>query len=194
MKVGILVFNDVEVLDFAGPYEVFSLSRKENKKLFEVFTIGEKTELIRAVNGLQIIPDYSFEDCPLIDILVVPGGFGARKIEICNKAVIEWIGKQSEKTTIVASVCTGAFLLAEAGLLNNKRVTTHWKHTKELGTTYPLLHVEENVKYIDEGCIITSAGISAGINMSFYIISKLFGTIISQETAKNMEYDIILAS
>ncbi|WP_025742000.1 DJ-1/PfpI family protein [Aquimarina pacifica] len=190
LRVGILVFNEVEVLDFAGPFEVFSLAEKDNKKLFEVITIGQFPEIISARNGLKISPNSSFADNPDIDILIVPGGYGAEEIEIKNSLLLDWIKNQHQKTQLTTSVCTGALLLAECGLLNHKKATTHWMDLDRLETEYPLVHVIRNVKYVDEQEIITSGGISAGINMSFYIIKNLYGVEIAKSTAKKMEYDI----
>lgn len=190
IKVGIFLFNDVEVLDFAGPFEVFSLSSKNNEKLFEVITIGETDELITARNGLKVLPMASFKDKLKLDILIIPGGYGAEKIEIKNQITINWIKEQKDKVKILASVCTGAFLLAESGILDNKSATTHWMDIDRLEKEYPKIRIIKNLKFVDEGNIITSGGISAGINMSFHIIKKLFGVNIAKSTAKRMEYDI----
>lgn len=190
IKVGIFLFNDVEILDFAGPFEVFSLSSKNNEKLFEVITIGETDELITARNGLKVLPMASFKDKLKLDILIIPGGYGAEKIEIKNQITINWIKEQKDKVKILASVCTGAFLLAESGILDNKSATTHWMDIDRLEKEYPKIRIIKNLKFVDEGNIITSGGISAGINMSFHIIKKLFGVNIAKSTAKRMEYDI----
>ncbi|KAI9309512.1 ThiJ/PfpI domain-containing protein [Cunninghamella echinulata] len=193
--VGILLFNEVEVLDFAGPFEVFSVTQYENsgKKPFIVKIIGETGKLITASNGLKIQPDYSIHDDTIhYDILIVPGGYGARKIEIHNTTLLNWIKAQYDKVDILASVCTGAYLLAKVGLLDGKKVTTHWRSTKSLQETFPKLEVLENVKFVDQGKILTSAGISAGINLSFHIIKRLIDQNTAETTAKRMEYDIII--
>ena len=193
-NVGIFIFNEVEVLDFAGPYEVFSLTEKDNEKLFKVITISENGEMIAARNGLKIQPEVSFEQNPDLDILIIPGGYGAEEIEIKNKKVLEWIKTQSEKVQILASVCTGAFLLAEAGLLNQKKATTHWMDISRLEKEYPAVTVIKDTRFVDEDTIITSGGISSGINMSFHIIKKLHGLEIAANTAKRMEYDITITA
>jgi len=190
IKVGIFIFNDVEVLDFAGPFEVFSLATKNNISIFEVFTISEKEEMINAKNGLKVKSNFSFNDNFEINILIIPGGYGAEKFEIKNKTVLSWIIEQSKKVDILASVCTGALLLAECGILRNKKATTHWMGLDRLENDYSDIDVIRNVKYVDEGKILTSGGISAGINMSFHIIKRLFGMDIAKVTAKRMEYDI----
>lgn len=189
VKVGILIFNEVEVLDFAGAFEVFSLTTTlDNKKLFSVSTISESGEIVSTRNGLQILPTLRFSDNSDFDILIIPGGYGAEEIEIKNITLLSWI--KSQKVKILASVCTGAFLLAECGLLDNKKATTHWMDLDRLEREYPTINVIRNVKFVDEEEIITSGGISAGINMSFHIVKKLFGIEIAKWTARRMEFDI----
>lgn len=190
--VGILLFNEVEVLDFAGPFEVFSLpaSIETNEKLLSVHTVSENGKLISARNGLQVKPDFSFDNHPAFDIIIVPGGYGAEEIEIYNEHVISWIQQQASKVKIVASVCTGALLLAKAGLLDGKTATTHWMDLDRLENEFPNVSVKRDVKFVDEGAIITSGGISAGINMSFHLVAKLCGEQIARDTAKRMEYEI----
>jgi len=190
-KIGILIFNEVEVLDFAGPFEVFSLATTlEKKKIFDVSTISQTGEMITARNGLKVLPNLKFSDNYTFDILIIPGGYGAEEIQIKNLAVLNWI--KSQKVKILASVCTGAFLLAECGLLENKKATTHWMDLDRLEKEYPNVEVIRNTKFVDEENIITSGGISAGINMSFHIVQKLFGAEIAKFTAKRMEYDIAI--
>ena len=123
ITVGILLFNEVEVLDFAGPFEVFSLAEheQEKQKLFNVITIGENENLIQARNGLQVKPDYTFDTHLKLDVLIVPGGYGAEEIEIKNQCLLDWISKQKKQVKLIVSVCTGALLLAECGLLDGKR-------------------------------------------------------------------------
>lgn len=188
---GILLFPEVEVLDFAGPYEVFSLAEYEDKsKIFEVSTVAETNQVLKTSNGLKVKADYDFSQAPLFDFFIVPGGDGARLNEIHNEKVIAFIKKQKESVQILASVCTGAFLLAKAQLLNGKHVTTHWERCDNLAKDFPKLDVIKQVKYVDEGDIITSGGISAGIVMSFHILERLVGKEIVQATAKQMEYDL----
>ena len=193
IRVGILLFNEVEVLDFAGPFEVFSITTTEfGEKAFIVKTVSETGALIHARNGLKVKPDYSFEDTPKFDVLIVPGGYGAEEIEINNPKVVNWIRENSKSVNVLASVCTGAFLLAKAGILDGKNATTHWMDIDRLQREFPLVKVKSEVKFVDEGSIITAGGISAGINMSFYLIKKLQGIDIARTTAKRMEYDIEL--
>ncbi|ADU30953.1 DJ-1/PfpI family protein [Evansella cellulosilytica] len=192
--VGILLFNEVEILDFAGPYEVFSITTMldSNEQPFKVVTISETSNMITARNGLKVLPDYSYRNHPPLDIVIVPGGYGAEEIEIKNQNLLEWINQQSKTASYMCSVCTGAFLLAEAGLLNGRKATTHWMDIERLKRDYTEVNVQTGVKFIDEGEIITSGGISAGITMSFHIISKLLGIQVATYTAKRMEYDVKL--
>ncbi|SME41529.1 Isonitrile hydratase [Bacillus paranthracis] len=191
-SVGIFLFNEVEVLDFAGPFEVFSITKVHEEKPFTVYTVSQNGEMITARNGLKVKPDYSIEDLPPVDILIIPGGKGARENEVKNDIVINWIRQQMKEVKLMTSVCTGALLLAKAGLLEGLKATTHWASIQTFKKDFPNVEVMENVKFVDEGHIITSAGISAGINMSFHIVKNLLGVEIAEETAKNMEYDIDL--
>ena len=195
-NIGILLFNEVEVLDFAGPFEVFSIATdtKCNQKLFTVNTIAQTKDLIKARNGLKIQPDYDFYSSQHFDILIIPGGYGAEEIEIHNEILVNWIKDRVQDCYVLASVCTGAFLLAEAGLLDGKQATTHWMDIDRLEREYKKIKVQRDVKFVDENTIITSGGISAGINMSFYLLNKLVGEEIATATAKRMEYDIDIHS
>ncbi|AUD21078.1 TPA: DJ-1/PfpI family protein [Bacillus cereus] len=190
-SVGIFLFNEVEVLDFAGPFEVFSITKVHEEKPFTVYTVSQNGEMITARNGLKVQPDYSIEDLPPVDILIIPGGKGARENEVKNDIIINWVRQQMKEVKLMTSVCTGALLLAKAGLLEGLKATTHWASIQTFKKDFPNVEVMENVKFVDEGHIITSAGISAGINMSFHIVKNLLGVEIAEETAKNMEYDII---
>ncbi|WP_226528751.1 DJ-1/PfpI family protein [Metabacillus niabensis] len=192
--VGILLFNDVEVLDFAGPFEVFSITTLpiSNEKPFIVKTISENGDLVTARNGLKVFPDFSFTNHPSLDIVIIPGGYGAEQIEIDNPTIIEWIKAQQSRTEFLTSVCTGALLLAKAGILDGRKATTHWMDIDRLEQEFPKVSVQREVKFVDEGSIITSGGISAGINMSFHLISRLHGKDVAVETAKRMEYEITL--
>ncbi|PDY75411.1 DJ-1/PfpI family protein [Bacillus cereus] len=191
-SVGIFLFNEVEVLDFAGPFEVFSVTEVNEEKTFTVYTVSENGEMITARNGLKVQPDYSIENLPPVDILIIPGGLGARKYEMKNEIVIKWIRQQMKEVKLMTSVCTGALLLAKAGLLEGLKATTHWASNEKFKNEFQNVEVIENVKFVDEGHIITSAGISAGINMAFHIVKNLLGVHVAEDTAKRMEYDISL--
>lgn len=192
--VGILLFNDVEVLDFAGPFEVFSISESDKgHKHFNVITIAEQQAPISARNGLTVIPDYSFANHPNIDVLVILGGYGAEKVEINNPIVIDWIISQAKRAELTLSVCTGALLLDEAGLLAGKSATTHWMDLNNLAS-YPNIKVIADARFVDASDkhtkLVTSAGISAGIHASLYCVEKLLNSQTMKTTARRMEFDI----
>ncbi len=185
----ILIFNDVEVLDFTGPFEIFnSANRVANDILFNVFTVSESGGKIIARNGLQVIPDYSLKNCPKPDILIVPGGQG-RKIEMKNEVILYWISSNFDSLKYLFSICTGAFILGKTGLLDGLKATTHHASYDEFETSFPETTLIRNVPYVDNGKIITSAGISTGMKASLYIIDKIFADGLGKRTAEYMEYD-----
>ncbi len=191
-KVAILMFDDMDVLDFAGPFEVFSLTSQLNSSdslPFAVFTVAEHPGAVSARNGLSINPDCTIADCPPPDILIIPGGKGTRKL-IDNAAIINWIKNCEPTAELVLSVCTGALLLAKAGLLEGLTATTHHKALELLRELAPNTTVVENQRFVDNGKIITSAGIAAVIDMSLYVVSKLLGKQQADQTAEHMEYKI----
>ncbi len=193
IPLGILLFDDVEVLDFAGPFEVFSLAKHtQGGSAFAVTTISETGKPVTASNGLVVLPTASFETATDFEVLIVPGGYGARVGQYKNLALMQWLRAQAGKVNLIASVCTGSFLLAKAGLLEGRAATTHWAHNDAFMQMHPEIELRPGVKFVDQGKIITSGGISAGINMSFYIVKKLVGRTEALETAKQMEYDIVL--
>ncbi|HAS47087.1 MAG TPA: AraC family transcriptional regulator [Microscillaceae bacterium] len=189
INVGIFIFDEVEVLDFAGPFEVFAKTVVKEKEAFQVSLVSAEDKVVNARYGFRVLPDVIFESEPVFDVLIVPGGFGAEVIEIKNEVTINWLKNQQEKVSILASVCTGALLLAEAGILDGKRATTHWMDVDRLEKEYPRVNVERDIRFIDEGHILTSGGISAGIDMSLHIVERFFGKEIADTTAKKMEYD-----
>ncbi len=189
-KVGILLFDEAEVLDFAGPFEAFSITQfADGTRPFSVCTIAEQDRLIKARNGLLVQPHHTFSDVPELDIFIVPGGYGAEKIEIHNETLTRFIREMAEKAPITVSVCTGAFLLAQSGLLNGKSATTHWADTGILRNQFPEVHVVDGVRFVDEGNIMTSGGVACGIELSLHIIKKLLGEEIAKATARRMEYE-----
>lgn len=193
-NVGIFLFPEIEVLDFAGPYEVFTtatrVSTRENivqPTAFSVYAIAENSDSVRARAGLKFVPDFHFNSHPSLDLLIIPGGVVTAELE--KPQVHDWINRVASCTKITASVCTGAFLLAKAGLLTTHRVTTHWEDQDDLKSAYPLLDVISNVRWVDEGPIVTSAGISAGIDMSLHLVSRIAGMRLAECTARQMEFD-----
>ncbi|NNV54027.1 DJ-1/PfpI family protein [Limnovirga soli] len=196
-KIAILIFNDVEVLDFAGPFEVFSVTGKRGiGEAFEVFTVAE-TQIVNARNRLTILPTYTFETCPFADILLVPGGggyhsdgaaYGSRK-EMNNPLLLKWIQKRALKAELILSVCSGAPILAKANLLRHKKATTHFMAIESLKEAEPTITVYPEERFVDNGNIILSAGISAGIDMALYVVKQLSGKEAAIETAKYMQYE-----
>ena len=188
-NLAILIFDEVEVLDFCGPFEVFSVTgRRDNSNPFNVYTVAEKGQPILARNHLSVNPSFTIQDCPQPDILVVPGGLGTRR-EMHNAILIDWIRSSSQKAELILSVCTGALLLAKAGLLEGLAATTHHGAIELLKEVAPHTTIQANKRIIDNGRIIVSAGISAGIDMSLHVVAKLLGKEQALDTAQYMEYD-----
>lgn len=188
-SVALLVFDDVEVLDFAGPYEVFSVTAEINDpKPFSVRVVAERLAPIRARNGLSVNPDAAIADVPTADILIVPGGQGTRR-EMKNPAVIEWVSSIATDAELALSVCTGSLVLARAGLLDGLSATTHHGAFDLLRELAPDTTVVEDRRFVDNGKVVTSGGISAGIDMSLHIVARLLGEDTAERTARYMEYD-----
>jgi transcriptional regulator GlxA family with amidase domain len=188
-NVAILLFDEVEVLDFAGPFEVFSVAgRRDGLTPFNVYTVAESDRPVLARNGLSVNPRYTIANCPAPDIVVVPGGFGTRR-EINNPIVLDWIRRVSGPAEITFSVCTGALLLGKVGLLDGLRATTHFGALDELAKAAPGATVARGEKVVDNGRIVTSAGISAGIEAALHLVGRLLGVAHAVETARYMEYD-----
>jgi transcriptional regulator GlxA family with amidase domain len=193
--VGILIFDDVEVLDFAGPFEVFSRTRTvpgsdsrrtDESAPFETFTVGRSGDKVSAIGGLDVLPRYSWTDAPPIDILVVPGGFGTRAL-LREEATLAWIREQATRARQVTSVCTGALLLAKLGFLRDRRATTHWAALDLLASIDPTIDLQRNRRVVHDG-VFTSAGVSAGIDMSFAVVEQMCGRAVATETAHYIEY------
>lgn len=187
-NVAILLFDDVEVLDFAGPFEVFSVAGRHSDPIpFNVFTVAEKLAPVIARNGLSINPHYTITDCPPPQIVIVPGGFGTRR-EMNNPVIVEWVKMQHQLAELTLSVCTGALILAKAGLLDGLVATTHFGAFDLLRESASGADVRTDVRFTDNGRIVTSAGISAGIDMSLHVVARLLGEEQARETAQHMEY------
>jgi len=193
--VGILLFDGVEVLDFAGPYEVFSRTRltpgvesrrTEDSAPYRVFTVAPSSDPVTATGGLRILPDFPTGAAPSIDLLVVPGGFGTRPL-LQDAAVLSWIRQTAAGARRVTSVCTGSLVLARAGLLTGRRATTHWGALALLAELDPTIRVEADLRVVDDG-IVTSAGVAAGIDMALAVVEAMHGRAIADETARYMDY------
>ena len=192
-QVGIVIFENVEVLDFCGPFEVFSVTRlnEENRREalspFNVFLIAETKSPVMATGGMKVLPDYDLDSCPPLDILVVPGGWGTRT-EMHNERLIKWIADRSGQVETLTSVCTGSLMLGNAGLLDGKRATTHWRSLDWMQELFPKATVEKQLHFVEDGTLFTSAGISAGIDMSLKVVARYHGEAIARATARHMEY------
>ena len=172
-RVGIVVFPDVEVLDFCGP--------------FEVLLVAEQAGTIVTTGGMKVTPDHTLETCPPLDILVVPGGWGTRA-EIKNPRLLAWIKERATQVETLTSVCTGSMLLGQAGLLDGRHATTHWRSLPWMRESFPSVTVEEKLHVVEDGNVLTSAGISAGIDMALRVVARHFGETVARNTARNMEY------
>ncbi len=197
-KVAIFIFDEVEVLDFAGPFEIFGVAGRQNggEPLFEVFTVAEKS-LVTTRNQLMITANYTFENCPTPDILLIPGGggfypdgtpFGSRR-EMNNIILLDWIKKMNQSAELLLSVCTGALILAKTGLLEGLSATTHFMAMEAMKQAAPNTQLFPEQRWVDNGRIVLSAGVSAGIDMSLYVIEKLHGKKAAKETATYTQYD-----
>ena len=184
--IGMLLFDDVEELDFVGPWEVFTglySSTGEGR----VVTICERGGAVRCAKGLRVTADHSFADAPALDVLLVPGGQGTRR-ELSNPAVIEWIRKVGAQCQWVTSVCTGALLLHEAGFAKGKRVTTHWAFVEQLRARGDVT-VLDGPRYVRDGNLVTAAGVSAGIDMALWLVGQLHSPEVARRVQRYIQYD-----
>lgn len=189
MNIGIYIYKDVEVLDFAGPFEVFSTANRflPNEDKWNVSLLSSSHGAVNARGGFNVQSDYSILSHPKLDVVVIPGGI--HETEMANAKSMDWIAKVSKEADLVASVCTGVFLLAQSGAITNQTVTTHWEDQNDLKAKFPKLTVKSDVRWVDLGKLVTSGGISAGIDMSLRLVEKLKGRDIALKTARQMEFD-----
>jgi transcriptional regulator GlxA family with amidase domain len=193
-SVGIYIFDEVEVLDLGGPFEVFSTASRMKPRLspgsdrpFEVFTIADRPRPVRARGGLMVQPNFDLANHPAVDVLVIPGGVVTGELK--RDEIIAWIARTAARATITASVCTGAFLLARAGLLRGRMITTHWEDIDDFRAMFPDIPVQGDKRWMDHGSIVTSAGISAGLDMSLHLVARLESEALAIRTARQMDYD-----
>ncbi|MDF1592810.1 MAG: DJ-1/PfpI family protein [Desulfobacterales bacterium] len=192
-RVGIVLFENIEVLDFCGPFEVFSVTRlneekrREEPSPFEVLLVAEHSDPVTTTGNINVVPHYTFADCPRLDILVVPGGWGTRR-ELNNPVMLEWLRARAGEVETLTSVCTGSMLLGSAGLLNGLHATTHWRSLEWMRDSFPAVTVEFEKHVVEDGRVFTSAGISAGIDMALKVVARYFGEKIARATARHMEY------
>lgn len=187
-NVAILVFPDVEVLDFAGPFEVFAVTDElRGHDAFNTFTVAASPSAVRARNGLKILADFTPENCPKPQLLIVPGGYGTRAV-LKQPALLEWLRVKARDAELVMSVCSGALVLAQLGLLDGLRVTTHFELLGLLAEMAPQATVDGSKRFHDNGHVLTAAGISAGIDCSLHVVGRLLGEPAVARTAQYMEY------
>jgi len=194
-NVGVLLFDGVALLDVAGPFDVLTHARlepgvesrrAEDRALFDVFTVAKTTAPVTATGGIVLVPRHSFHDAPRIDLLLVPGGFGTRPI-LQDAETIDWIRRTASAARRTASVCTGALLLARAGLLDGRRATTHWGAFGLLASLAKDVTVDREARFVDDG-VMTSAGVASGMDLALHIVETLFGRAVADETARYIEY------
>src|SRR5262245_61941225 len=183
-NVAVFIHDGVELLDFAGPGEVFAAAG--SRRAFKVFTVAADSAPITSQGFLKVTPNHTFADCPKPDIIVLPGGATGNALK--DPRVIEWVKKVSADAEVTMSVCTGAFILGEAGLLDGKEATTHWGSIESLKKKFPNTKVHPDKRYVDNGKVVTAAGVSAGIDASLHVVEKLLGKEEAARTARYMEY------
>ncbi len=192
-RIGIIVFDDIEVLDFCGPFEVFSATRlneerrREDPSPFEVLLVAQFDRPVITTGGMKVFPDATFDNCPPLDILVVPGGWGTRS-EMKNGVLLTFVVDRAAQVETLASVCTGSLILGSAGLLDGLRATTHWRSLGLMQELFPNITVDSASHVVEQGKVITSAGISAGIDMALIVVERYYGKTIARATARHMEY------
>lgn len=192
IRVALLAYDGVEALDFAGPFEVFTTAARVHARttpgepVFEVVAVAAGPGPVRARAGLELLPSATIADAGVVDVLVVPGGVvdGVRE----DRAVLDWLARVHATTRLTASVCTGAFVLAAAGILTGGPVTTHWEDLDELAAQFPALEVVGERRWVRQGRVFTSAGISAGIDLSLHLVEVLAGRELAVRTARQLDY------
>ncbi|MFF2042699.1 DJ-1/PfpI family protein [Kitasatospora sp. NPDC058170] len=188
---GMLLFDEVEVLDMGGPFEVFSTAGRlartaDDRPLLRVLTVAASDRPVRARGGLRVVADHTLAEDPPFDVLVVPGGV-TTAVE-SDRDVLDWLARRRQTSALTFGICTGAFLLAATGALDGRPATTHWEDQEELARRWPDIRVRTDVRWVDDGDLVTSAGISAGIDASLHIVGRLFGEDLARRTARQMEY------
>jgi transcriptional regulator GlxA family with amidase domain len=185
--VGILLFDGAEELDFVGPWEVYAMAAMADDAM-TVVTVSETGETVTCAKGMRVVADHGFADAPAIDVLVVPGGEGTRR-EADNQPLLDWIACTAERCQWVTSVCTGSLLLALAGPAAGRRVTTHWSFVEALRKKGCAGEVVAGTRYVRDGNVVTSAGVSAGIDMSLWVLGQMTSPATARQVQHYMEYD-----
>lgn len=188
IRIGILIFDGAEELDFVGPWEVFTMAQAFKPDGCEVLLIAQDDCVVRCAKGMRVLPDTVMGASGRLDVLLVPGGQGTRR-EVENKALLDWIAEVSKAATWVTSVCTGSLLLTAAGPAKGKRVTTHWGYVKSLRERGEAAEVLDSFRYVQDGKVVTAAGVSAGIDMALWLTGQLFDVPFARRVQRQMEYD-----
>lgn len=186
--IGILVFDDVEELDFVGPWEVFTMAKAVDPHAHKTVLVAQEDRPVRCAKGMRVLPDVTTAECPVLDVLLVPGGQGTRR-EVDNPSLLAWIAKTAASCEWITSVCTGAMLLTAAGPAKGRRVTTHWRFVTQLRARDEAAEVLENVRYVRDGNVVTAAGVSAGIDMALWLTGQMHGAGFARKVQRAMEYD-----
>lgn len=188
LTIGLVIFDQVEELDFVGPWEVFTVAAQVKPGLVKPVLIAPQGGLVRCAKGLRVEADHAFADAPALDILLVPGGQGTRR-EVTNPAMLDFIAAAAPTCQWVTSVCTGSLLLTAAGPAKGKRVTTHWSFVPTLRERGEAAEVLENIRYVRDGNVVTAAGVSAGIDMALWLVGQIGGPAFARDVQRYMEYD-----
>ena len=186
LEVGIVLFDDAEELDWAGPWEVLCALSAVGEA--NVFTVAESAGPVRCAKGLRVLPDRTFDEVTTLDVVLVPGGQGSR-VEQSNAVMLAWLNAVAPGCQWVTSVCTGAAILAGAGLLEGKRATTHWGYIETLRKDHPEVEVIEKIRYVRDGNVVTAAGVSAGIDMALWLVGQIHTPEIARRVQHYIEYD-----
>ncbi len=189
VRIGIFLFDDVEELDWVGPWEVFGVwARRWPDDGVEVLSLARNTRPVRCANGLRALPDRSWDAVDTLDVLVYPGGQGTRR-QLADDELFAWLHKRHDSGTLMASVCTGALVYAAAGLLRDRPATTHWRSLDLLAELDPSIAVRGGERFVDDGDVVTSAGVSAGIDMALHLLGRLSSRERAAEVRRHLQYD-----
>ena len=188
-RIGILMFEEMEELDAVGPWEVLGYWTKYfPDDGYELLNFSRDGGEVTCAKGLQIVTDHSYANVPALDVLIYPGGFGTRA-HLTDQTQLEWLRDQRSTTSILASVCTGSLVFAAAGLLANRRATTHWASLDLLAELDPSIDVRSDVRYVDEGDVVTSAGVSAGLDMALHLVRRFVTDERARQVRRGIQYD-----
>jgi len=188
--IGILIFQDVEELDFVGPYEVLSAVNRVSDHALQVYLLAEKDEPVECQNRMEALPHVTYENCPRLDVIIIPGGAGARLGERSNQNTLDFIKHASNNAKLVCSVCTGAFLLTEAKVIEGGKITTHHDYYEQFEKRFDRVILVRGPRVVRDGRFLIAAGVSAGIDLGLEVIKILFSESLAAEVAELIEYSI----